>query len=911
MQAPSLARAAAATIVATALSTTLHAAPAQLPDLPGTTTHGGISIADGFYQELAQHIETHNAGRIYLEHHQPFTDLVTGLDVAIQGALGNLGFLENLSVEAVVALICSVAPSACPYAAILEAAALLLCGGGSATFEVETIPASAFGTFRVLDVRHTASQDLHTIELDLQDVGTIFVTRTKFGVVGDCFTQEDSHKSLATYDDLTYRVQVDLSTPTPVVSATLLTQIDSATPWTFQVDDLSVSGENLVTQILTQYGEGYLVADLEAWATVNVPLALQTFFETVWTPYLPTATGLLDLSATPQNDAFAENLVQGVIDPPIFLELGTSAGGARVQASYVQGHSAILRDPQAAYSIPAFQASSALPDLAGQPGDGTGMFYLDQAAIQHAAKGAVVSAVGYRSPSKDGGAEPMHVTVPFSSLAPAMGAYTVAQLLGYDMVNQALQPSPAGSVPLSDAQVIALCEAPCTSCLVPTKIGDLGLGAGRIEIEIHEVERNYAIQPFGAFSGAGGEDHGIVWHTVGFDVSLKFGSFEVLNEGFVAELGSRVRLSHLGGAQVHELGGTQTMILSLTSVASGLPWTSILGDVPSEPSALAAPVSFLMRGLFGVRAVDASQPDSRFFYLMEALAGPMVERSAMGFVRLPGLDFPAFGVTLGYPPAAEPYFADCDPGIGVDRPRYCARYQRWGSRAGVDALGSPLGTMLAIEVEWIPKPTNGVFDATTAVQWTTAPLVVTPQGMAEFPALHDFGYAYFDYESSGSDQANVMNALGHRTGPFLIGGGRHYVCASPAAYAAIRTYLDLHTEYAASLELVPYKGLADPANCPGANDNPVKSGAEDDGTPYEIWTFESAASCGRVKCDGRRVGIYWMAPLFDDCGGDYASVEHDFVSDVAPVRGGPDEYVLQAQSCVETGGPGGHVGPID
>lgn len=115
----------------------------------------------------------------------------------------------------------------------------------------------------------------------------------------------------------------------------------------------------------------------------------------------------------------------------------------------------------------------------------------------------------------------------------------------------------------------------------------------------------------------------------------------------------------------------------------------------------------------------------------------------------------------------------------------------------------------------------------------------------------------------------------------------------------------------ATVEIVPYSEYAPgPRDCNLIlNSNLVSTRpAHHDGTPYEVWTFESRQSCvGLGICDGSRVGRYWGAPLDPACG-----ISQDlgqFKTSARPARRGPDKYRVNPQICnTQGGGAGGASG---
>ncbi|MEO0651301.1 MAG: hypothetical protein AAFZ65_11550, partial [Planctomycetota bacterium] len=141
-----------------------------------------------------------------------------------------------------------------------------------------------------------------------------------------------------------------------------------------------------------------------------------------------------------------------------------------------------------------------------------------------------------------------------------------------------------------------------------------------------------------------------------------------------------------------------------------------------------------------------------------------------------------------------------------------------------------------------------------------------------------------------------------------------YATATAAGYSLLRSTLAPFSDTNASIELVPYRGLApaDAFSCPDISENPAGDNpAHDAGTPFEVWTFESTPLCGPPLCDGTRVGLLWTAPLSSDCTTLQDRIKRDFVSQIDSVRRGPDDYsVLDEQTCQGGGGPGNGGPPV-
>lgn len=886
--------------------------------LPSIDVEGGISIRKEFYESVFDQVNTQNQGRLFAETYGEFDVIESALGAGFDAAVDVLD-LANLGIDAGIASLCATYPEVCtnPYALAAITFIGFLCDGLHLEFTVETVPESAHGGFVWSAAEFTTPPGNHVFDVTLTDVGMWFMVDAEVSFGGDCDLYGDRLKGRFVFDELEYRVTVDLTTPIPQVTADLTSDLSMASA-TVGIEGLSIDASFIFQAInwIEATVPGLDVSlGMDTWASTEVPVKLAGAFEDWWTPYIPHQGSILDLSRSNQSASYGENGVLSVIDPPVYTERTTTSDGSRVRTRFIQGQGAASSDPQVVGTNVAFAPSSVEANFAFEADDAEGTYYLNLEGLQQVLKAGVLSGVGLRDDDKDGGLNPLRVEYGFDQLTPEHGGLSIDALLGTIPVTAPDPPIPAilEPVPLSPQQLADLTAIPLPSGFTGDDIGELSLNNLVLSIEIREKERNVEFFPFDGFAQMSPpqDPYALVWHQLELSVEISSLGAAVLSETFDAMMGSRVVFAHDRELDTHSLYGVQTGLLSLVN-ENGLPWNLIGGDVPNEPNATDAPVSFLMRALLGARATNSAFVDDHFYYLVEGLAGPLAERSVQDFLRLPGLDFPSFAVGgIGWTESAQALFEGCEVGLGVAIPAHCARFDRWGSRPGINGAGAAEGIMFSMEVDWSPVPPIAGTVLQTRVTAATFPSLTA----SAFPSLSDRGYVRFEYgPSAAGDQSRVLNASGYRSGPYLRGGGSHYVAATAASYRQLRQDFAIVADPTASIELVPYRGLQGDT-CPLPFQNPVKSGTDDAGTDFEVWTFESTVSCDRAKCDGTRVGLLWTAPLFEPCGEMEAQGFYEFVSNIVPAREGPDSYTLQPEvGCdpdVTSGPTSGPAGQID
>lgn len=832
-----------------------------------------MTVRDAFYDYLTNELATQNVGRTAFGPYAPFSAVIEDVSDEVDELTARLDIL----IAAGLLGICTKYPEIClnPWVAGVLAIFVSICGD-DLRVDLEVATESATGQFELEQLTRTHSLGIHTFDLRLTDVGIAFLAETTIEL--PCYTNTQTIKSEAVFKDLDYRVTVDVRTDPATIDVALLTPLP-LTPIHFNIGEFSGAiggGGSFAGDILQKCIDETRLGDaLLAYAIEGVPLRLVQVMESFWEPYLPGTSSRLNLNAAHQTASYAQNGVMGTVDPATYVDRRTTASGDEIRTSFMQGHSTITADAQAADAMGTFVPSNAAPDF-DYPSFGDGTYYLGEAALRHSVIGALQSAVGLRAADKDGGANALHVSYSFERLTPSLSDLALDYLL-LDMA------SPILPVPLSTGQVSGLL----------TTMGPAILRALRLDIEVREVETRYDLPIFA------NDIFGAVRHEVLLDVTIFAGANPIISETMVAEFQTTLALTHDRETNANAFGGLRTFMGTMVN-QNGLSVANLNGSTPVSQ----APVLLFLKSLLAERSSNPNVTDERVQALIEGLASPLVGRVAQRMLRLPGLDIPASSTSFGVSAiCGDP----ADSGWRFDVPHQCARIQQWGIQPGLPFQGLDDG-IFAVDVDWMPVGAEVPVAMQTRV-------IVTPfdSGGGTVPAISDTGYVRMEYEPmGGGDESRMMNATGIQLTPFRGNGGAHYVCASAGAFLALRNNVTIANDRTATIELLPYthydSSLRDCAML--EKENPVGSQMHhQSNASYEAWTFMSRASCsGPAVCDGQRVGIYWAAPLRSGCG--LMQDSYQFATLPNTARRGPDVYVIAPQNCGSSGGGHGNAGTI-
>lgn len=877
------------------LSLTASAQVVQQPagvDLQQTVTTSGLSIDHDFYEEVTDGIREDVAGHtgVYSgAEFTPYTDKIedefeTIEDLFAQGYDAALAWLLGVLPE--IGLI---------IAAIVAALLLLFCGSFQPTVELTLPQQSVYGAFTVEDVQITQTSTGHRFDVSLNDVGMISETFLEVGI-GSC-TDNSKNELLFVYPSADYIVNVDFLpgggsqvTVTPVGGLPGLVKrydgsnnVTANTLWGFA--NVDINGFDLEDKIRT-------------FALTEVPLQLEAMFTNWWPPYLPQSGWLVDLSGSKQTQRYGQNTVAGTVGQAIYQPLVSALAVTKVRVTFDNLHSAVLADPLATCADTFFDPGPTVtPNFPIESTTAKGYYHTSFKTFEHRIAAGIRAAVGHRSKDKPG--SDFIVEHDMEDLVPEAGTNDFRFLVG-DMN------SPVYPVPLSGAQKLALINTPITS---GGRLSSTTMSAIDLEIEVCEVRRSALPNPLGP-----GGDAGYVTHDVVLKASLLEAGAPILQETWDASFVGRLVLSKVPTQDSIEFRTIDAELTSLVNQA-GVDVSQVSLSTPFA----SAPVALFLRTFVGDNTLPFPQTDDRVFYMIEGLAGPLVERAAHGMVVLPGLDFPAFdGATFGFIQAAVQYHGDdYQLGLDFDYPALCSSIEHWGSTQALVG-GVPSGTdhMLTLEVDWMPHKAMPGFKTRTsaAVAVVTAPNL--PQ-VLQNPSRFDTGFLSVTYAPANGDGSRMMNASGYRLGAFLPDGGMHFVASTAVTYKALRQSYPSSMFPEVTFELRPYHHLPPMALCsdlfPGPIDElPGHMGGhhEDPGYAdvYEVLTFETQKDCkGIGKCDGVRVAALWTPPLFFDCpgpDGPWAADEHSFDTVEGTLRVPPTTYVYVNENCMGFGTPG-------
>ncbi|MEO0650310.1 MAG: hypothetical protein AAFZ65_06495, partial [Planctomycetota bacterium] len=758
------------TLPALLLPTAMAAMPtaAAQTSVQGITVEGGVSIRNDLYTYVADSIAVQNSGRMHTNDHAPFAAFAVPFDLsakALSQFLSDQGVLSN----GILAL-CGYYPLLCGNGFVGSALSLLFtaCLGDEINMTLGVKPETVHGGFEFGSMTFSTGPNQHIIDLRVDRAGVLFGLDMSIGVGSNPLCEEllfdERYKSAVYLADLDYRITISVDSPQPQVDVVLLTDLSNR--------DLLLEAENFPSILdgpLTFIGDLFdfifqftvglpLRGSIEDFAEGYVVDQLDMVFEDWWLPYLPWEQGLLDLNSTAQVQSFTANEVDPAFGSPHisdaqYLTMATDLVGSRVQATFIEARAGVSGNALATEAQSDLVPSMADVDFSFGVADSMCTYYLNAEAIQYVAEAGVVAAVGHRSADKAGGANDLRVSVPFEQLAPEHAGWTVTELL--DLLPST--PSTITPLPVTYNQRRGLAFLDCLDCTTPQKLGDASLHQLTFEVEIREVDRDIVLEPFGANATNPGGDFAHGWSDVQLITRVMQGDTVWIEERFDATFDTLIRMIHTFETKSHDLGGVETALVSLVSEA-GYDQSVIIGGTGTDLRPNQAPVSFLMRALFAARDMDPGLYDDRFYYLIEGLAGPLMERSMQSFIRMPGLDLPNFsGTTFGYTASADSELPGCPVGLRFGLDKQCAVTQRWGYRPGTGLSTDPI---LAIEVDWIDPSSPLGIDTGTQV---TVIESLAGSGTS-IPSIEDKSYVRFDYQpTKGGQVSRVMNATGFRT----------------------------------------------------------------------------------------------------------------------------------------------------
>lgn len=860
-------------------------------DLPQITTTSGLSIDHDFYEDVTDGIRGDVAGHTGVYSGAAFTPYTDKIEEEFE----DIEDLFTQGYDAAITWLASVLPEiALIIAAIVAILLALFCGSFQPTVELTLPQQSVYAAFTVEDVQLTQTSTGHRFDVSLNDVGLISETFLEVGI-GSC-TDSSKNELLFVYPDVDYVVTVDFL---PGGGTQVSAQLVGGLP---PLDRRYDGGSNVTANALWSFanvdiGGQDLAYHIRAFAISEVPLQLEAMFTNWWPPYLPQSGWLVDLSGSKQTQRYGQNAVVATVGPALYQPLVSALPDTKVRVTFDNLHSAVSADPLATCADTSFDPGPAVtPNFPIESTLAKGTYHTSFKTFEHRIAAGIRAAVGHRSKDKPG--SDFVVEHDMQDLVPEAGANDFRFLVG-DVT------SPVYPVPLSGAQKSALINTQITS---GGRLSGATMSAIDLEIEVCEVRRSALPNPLGP-----GGDAGYVVHDVVLKASLLEAGAPILQETWDASFVGRLVLSKVPTKDSIEFRTVDAELSSLVNQA-GVDVAQVSLNTPFAN----APVSLFLRAFVGDNTVPFPQTDNRVFYMIEGLAGPLVERAAHGMVVLPGLDFPPFdGATFGFIQAAVQYHGDdYELGLDFNHPALCSSIEHWGTtQALVGGVPSGSDHMLTLEVDWMPHVAMPGFKTRTsaAVATVTAPNVLQ---VNQNPSRFDTGFLSVTYSPANGDASRMMNASGYRLGAFLPGGGMHFVASTAVAYKALRQSYPSSMFPEVTFELRPYHQpvMADcPMLFPGPIDDlPGHMGGhhEDPGYAdvYEVLTFETQKDCkGIGKCDGVRVAAMWTAPLFFDCpgpDGPWAADEHSFDTVEGTLRVPPTTYVYVTENCMGFGTPG-------
>jgi hypothetical protein len=648
---------------------------------------------------------------------------------------------------------------------------------------------------------------------------------------------------------------------------------------------------------------------LQAHATSLVPLELEALFDELVLPYLPGPNGIHDLTGQGQNTRYGMETIPGIVGDAVFQPMATPVLTDKLQRPFLRDHAGIDVPFQADCVSPNLtfpENVAVLPPFDSEAIGPMGIAYFDSVAWNHPSQAALQTEVGRRSQADMNSV--LGVTYPgakLQDLAPELiedFTYTFTDLA-----------SPALPIPLSNQQINAIVGT----------IGAVQVGATTILVEVCSMETINMIHPMSAGPSGSGE----VLQQMHLRAFITGGGIPMgsLKEDYTATYHSDLRLAKIQGKYPgparFEFHVANTEMVGLETTQGGVPlhdWSDITTSTPIQE----APVSLLLRGLFGDSYGPANQADPRVRYLIEGLTLPLVAREVQGMIALPSLDFPAFAAgpvtAFAHPNGSVDVIGQNpgDVGLRIAVPPLCATVQRWGQVFGMIA-GAPSmdDQMLAIEFDWTPWSPN--------VQITTSALVsdngggasgTSPGGVpvsaTANPSRWDNGYMRVDYAPNAGDKTRVMFASGSFMGDMFEEGGAHFVVATAAGYQTIREAIGAGAITNASLELRPYHGFGWNVNCAALDPLPTAAppnGRHHEAEPqkvFEALVFQSQFNCAlNSDCaDSRQIWVH-TAPLLAHCPTAIDSDQGKVEVSEGTLRTPPDTY--DYTPCSASGGGGG------
>lgn len=855
------------------------ATPVLLPTAPFTSpleAQGGMTVRNSFYQYLAARLENQNEGRTVIESYGPFNSLENDVDLGYD-LFEN--FINQL-IESTGAELWTIFPGLQTgniYVAILDALITVTCGSTKWKVDLDLDNGKTKGSFTVGDISYSTATNQHIFDVRAENVGMLYKTKLKLKIGNSCTLLEWDFVSHIAFEDVDYRVVVDLSTPTPTVSTQRVSS-PAVTDVRLVLGDLPIGlGSSIFTGAILEYLAVATIfyPDLDTFSETVVPTQLSEATFDFWTRYVPGDQSILSLDPGHQRASYQQNLVAGTIDSPLYLTLGTNAGGSAVHSTFLQRHSGIRPNPQANGAGGSVNPSTVGPDFNNETTAADGTYYINESSLRHVVLGSMRSAVGRRVDGKDGRTEPLRVEAPFGRLAPEHGFLDVDYLLT----------DPASTIlpiPLTSTQVNDLV----------TGFGGLGstqMNGLMLEIEVREIDKLYSLPAVGTIGGE-------VLHVVQLDAIVTRGNDVLMTETYDAEFITYLHLTHDRKRNRNVMNGTQTYMTLLENGAG-----VTFDQMGPATSVAEAPVSSLLRALFGDRFASS---DNRAQYLIEGLAAPLVGRGVQNLVRFPGLDLPALDRSYGSP--SSTYDDAFDVGLVFNVPEQCASIFSWGARDGAQAQSTD-DRMVVIDVQWLPQSApHGHVDMTTSVLANSFP----DDPANPTPSISDRGFIRMDYAAmSPGDESRVIHGTGFKTTPYLPSVGKHYATATAAGYEFLREILSVQGDRRATIELIPYTGVDYGPRVSQViiDESPVTLDVHHDGTDYMVWAFNSRQSCvGLGTCDGERIGAYWKAPLDPALG--LTQRSDGFRIRLQAARYGPDRYDPFPEVCSTSAGGNGGAG---
>ncbi|MFN0007947.1 MAG: hypothetical protein ACKVXR_08565 [Planctomycetota bacterium] len=900
---------------------------AQAPPLPQMDITSGLSLHNSFYDELAQDLSADLGGRTgtysgtefyphlalaQAEVEQFNDDLQSSFDDAIEALEADYPDIVQVILDIILFFV------------------NLFCGGTTPGAEVILPQERVFGICTLANnpIHWSQLSNGHEVLIDAARVGVISQIEIAAWIGdrnGTCSKVETEDLRFY-FKNLQYRGVITFTPAGADVTVSLVGTLPSVTT-ALDSSEGSLTAAGLYSHANAPIGGQTLQQRMATFATTVVPESLKIALERYWGAYLAhdpaanLANWQMDLGGGKQSQRFGANAVTGSVGAADYQQMISDMPNSKSRVVYKNTHSTIFPDPEDGVCADgtALAAAAAImtPNTFVEGPTAEGSFHTSFKNFEHAVIGGIRAAVGLRADYKLG--SPYIINHSFASLVPEAGASTLSFLLTNTSSPLRDPQNPVVTVPISSTQRSALLATPVagTGTLGNTPLSDL-----RLKIAICEERKTVLPNPLSATSS-----DGVVSHEVLMEATIVRNNVAILTERFDATFDGRLRITKALNANTIELRTIHCFLTSLrTFYPSSFDWT----EITASTSFSSAPVSLMLRALFGDHLTPAGSADQRAFYLIEGLTGGLIERSAHGIVALPGLDIPAYtGPKLAHDILADEFYEDdYELGFVFDRPELCASITRWGQAPGlVNGVpnGLPRNRTLVIELDWSEKVPLTTMERKNMRTGVTVGLGTSADPFALVnPSRYDGGGLCVDYVPVLGDESRVVDMSGNRFGAFIPNGGSHWVAATPIGYGALREMVvaDPVTFGDVSVELRPYRALGT-ASVPCDLIFPVGPVAASDGAPgahhealvtdiYEALLFETQLSCrGPGDCDGTRVVARWTAPLFADCGplpaaGNFALDRFNFALAEGTLRVPPTSYQFQIQpGCMGQGGGGG------